>query len=122
MRKVLKHYRGRVLLADEVGLGKTIEAGMVLKDMGTRCGAWPNGLRILTPASLVGQWRDEMESKFGLAFATTHDPLLRSDPAGFLGAAPGDRVHRGRATKGTRRTAGRNELRRGRGGRGASSA
>ena len=32
VRKVLKQYRGRVLLADEVGLGKTVEAGMVLKE------------------------------------------------------------------------------------------
>src|SRR5262249_2876416 len=42
VRKVLKQFRGRVLLADEVGLGKTIEAGMVLKEyalrgMATRC-------------------------------------------------------------------------------------
>ena len=32
VRKVLKQFRGRVLLADEVGLGKTVEAGMVLKE------------------------------------------------------------------------------------------
>jgi SNF2 family DNA or RNA helicase len=38
---------------------------------------------ILVPASLVGQWRDEMASKFGLACATSHDPLLQSDPAAF---------------------------------------
>ena len=81
VRKVLKHYRGRVLLADEVGLGKTIEAGMVLKEYALR--GMAERILILTPASLVGQWRDEMESKFGLAFATTHDPLLRGDPAAF---------------------------------------
>ena len=38
---------------------------------------------MLTPASLVGQWREELESKFGLAFATTYDPLLRDDPQAF---------------------------------------
>ena len=32
VRKVLKQFRGRVLLADEVGLGKTVEAGMALKE------------------------------------------------------------------------------------------
>jgi superfamily II DNA or RNA helicase len=81
VRKVLKQYRGRVLLADEVGLGKTVEAGMVLKEYALR--GMAERILILTPASLVGQWRDEMESKFGLAFATTHDPQLRSEAARF---------------------------------------
>jgi hypothetical protein len=81
VRKVLKQYRGRVLLADEVGLGKTIEAGMVLKEYALR--GMAERILILAPASLVGQWRDEMESKFGMDFATSHDPLLRTDPARF---------------------------------------
>ncbi len=81
VRKVLKQYRGRVLLADEVGLGKTIEAGMVLKEYILR--GMAERILILTPASLVGQWRDEMEAKFGVSFATSHDPLLRSDPRAF---------------------------------------
>ncbi len=81
VRKVLKQYRGRVLLADEVGLGKTVEAGMVLKEYVLR--GMAERILILTPASLVGQWRDEMQSKFGLAFATTHDALLRAEPSRF---------------------------------------
>jgi superfamily II DNA or RNA helicase len=81
VRKVLKQYRGRVLLADEVGLGKTIEAGMVLKEYILR--GMAERILILTPASLVGQWHDEMASKFGIDCATSHDPLLRSDPAAF---------------------------------------
>ena len=81
VRKVLKQYRGRVLLADEVGLGKTIEAGMVLKEYILR--GMAERILILTPASLVGQWRDEMAAKFGIDCATTHDPLLRSDPSAF---------------------------------------
>ena len=81
VRKVLKQYRGRVLLADEVGLGKTIEAGMVLKEYMLR--GMAERILILTPASLVGQWRDEMASKFGIDCATSQDPLLRSDPATF---------------------------------------
>ena len=81
VRKVLKQYRGRVLLADEVGLGKTVEAGMVLKEYVLR--GMVTRILILVPASLVGQWRDEMDGKFGLHCATSHDPLLRSDPAAF---------------------------------------
>jgi len=81
VRKVLKQYRGRVLLADEVGLGKTIEAGMVLKEYILR--GMAERVLILCPASLVGQWRDEMASKFAIDCATSHDPLLRADPTKF---------------------------------------
>jgi len=81
VRKVLKQFRGRVLLADEVGLGKTIEAGMVLKEYALR--GMAERIVVLTPASLVGQWREELETKFGLTFATTYDPLLRDEPQAF---------------------------------------
>ncbi len=81
VRKVLRQFHGRVLLADEVGLGKTIEACMVLKEYALR-GMAERAL-ILTPASLVGQWREELETKFALPFATTYDALLREDPAAF---------------------------------------
>ncbi len=83
VRKVLKQFRGRVLLADEVGLGKTIEAGMVLKEYALR--GMAERVLVLSPASLVGQWREELETKFSLPFATTHDPLLRADPREFWG-------------------------------------
>jgi hypothetical protein len=81
VRKVLKQFRGRVLLADEVGLGKTIEAGMVLKEYLLR--GMVESVLVLTPASLVGQWREELETKFDIACATTHDALMRSDPDRF---------------------------------------
>jgi superfamily II DNA or RNA helicase len=81
VRKVLKQFRGRVLLADEVGLGKTIEASMVLKEYALR-GMAERAL-VLTPASLVGQWQEELAAKFGLTFATTYEPSLRDDPEAF---------------------------------------
>src|SRR6516164_7673052 len=81
VRKVLKQFCGRVLLADEVGLGKTVEAGMVLKEYLLR--GIIDSVLVLTPASLVGQWREELQTKFDIACATTHDAQLRSDPEGF---------------------------------------
>ena len=54
---------------------------MVLKEYILR--GMAERILILTPASLVGQWRDEMASKFGIDCATSHDPLLRTDPAAF---------------------------------------
>src|SRR2546426_9233640 len=65
--RVLREMRGRAILADEVGLGKTIGAGILLKEYAIR-GLVRRAL-ILTPASLTGQWREEMESKFELPFA-----------------------------------------------------
>lgn len=81
VRKVLKLFRGRVLLADEVGLGKTVEAGMILKEYLLR--GMVEKVLILTPASLVGQWREEMATKFDIACATSYDPLLKNDPQAF---------------------------------------
>ncbi len=64
---VLRRLRGRALLADEVGLGKTIEAGLVLKEYLLR-GLVQRAL-ILVPASLVEQWDQELRRKFDLEFA-----------------------------------------------------
>lgn len=81
VRKVLKQFRGRVLLADEVGLGKTVEAGMALKEYLLR--GMARRILILTPATLVGQWEEEMRTKFEVEFATSYDPQLRRDAAAF---------------------------------------
>ncbi|WP_409345839.1 DEAD/DEAH box helicase [Paenibacillus sp. MBLB4367] len=64
-RKVLCEMRGRAILADEVGLGKTIEAGLILKEYMVR-GLVQKAL-ILVPASLVLQWVRELNQKFGIA-------------------------------------------------------
>src|SRR5256714_414471 len=79
--RVLREMHGRAILADEVGLGKTVEAGLIVKEYAIR-GLVRRAL-ILTPASLTGQWREEMESKFDLGFAVLesardweHRPLL----------------------------------------------
>ncbi len=81
VRKVLKQFRGRVLLADEVGLGKTIEAGMALKEYLMR--GMARRVLILTPATLVGQWQEELQTKFDVEFTTSYDPQLRQDPRAF---------------------------------------
>ena len=62
---------GGALFADEVGLGKTIEVGIVLKEMAVR--GTHQSVLLLTPAQLATQWREELRSKFGLAFASPTD-------------------------------------------------
>jgi superfamily II DNA or RNA helicase len=79
--RLISSPRKRLLIADEVGLGKTIEAGMVLKEYLMR--GMVESVLVLAPASLVGQWREELETKFDIPCATTHDALLRSDPDRF---------------------------------------
>ena len=80
-RKVMKTFRGRAIMADEVGLGKTIEACLVLKEYILR-GLVRSAL-ILVPSSLVNQWQDELSEKFGLSFVTSNDALFREDPDRF---------------------------------------
>ncbi|MDS0473493.1 SNF2-related protein [Natrinema sp. 1APR25-10V2] len=62
---------GKALLADEVGLGKTIEVGMILKEMHHR--GTDDAVLILTPAQLAQQWQAEMLEKFGLNFTCNYD-------------------------------------------------
>lgn len=53
------------LIADDVGLGKTIETGMLLKALEQRGQA--NRVLLVTPAGLTAQWKEELHSKFGLS-------------------------------------------------------
>ncbi|MGZ4121653.1 MAG: DEAD/DEAH box helicase, partial [Tumebacillaceae bacterium] len=61
-KKVLNELHGRAILADEVGLGKTIEAGMILKEYLIR--DLVEKVLILVPSSLVLQWVRELQGKF----------------------------------------------------------
>ncbi|MBO8142707.1 MAG: DEAD/DEAH box helicase [Firmicutes bacterium] len=70
--RVLRDMRGRALLADEVGLGKTIEAGVILKEYLVR-GLVRRAL-ILVPASLVVQWREELENRLSISCSINRHP------------------------------------------------
>jgi SNF2 family DNA or RNA helicase len=59
---VIENMNGKAILADEVGLGKTIEAGLILKEYMIR--GLVKKVLILVPASLVTQWAIELNSKF----------------------------------------------------------
>ncbi|MEU4772679.1 SNF2-related protein [Micromonospora sp. NPDC023644] len=61
-RTVLTRMGGRGILADEVGLGKTVEAGLVLKELMLR--GLAQRILIICPAPLRDQWRDELRDKF----------------------------------------------------------
>lgn len=65
--EVAQRFAPRVLLADEVGLGKTIEAGMIIHQQ-LLCGLASRVL-IIVPESLVNQWLIEMLRRFNLAFS-----------------------------------------------------
>ena len=66
LRKALRLPRVNLLIADDVGLGKTIEAGLVLRELLLRRRI--DFALVAAPAGMVQQWQDELEAKFGLAF------------------------------------------------------
>jgi superfamily II DNA or RNA helicase len=67
--------RVNLLIADDVGLGKTIEAGMVVQEMLLRHRA--RRVLVICPASLTLKWREEMAEKFGLDFTILDAAALR---------------------------------------------
>lgn len=72
---VLRRLRGRALLCDEVGLGKTIEAGLVLSELLMR--GLVRSVLVLTPPSLITQWQGEIRRKFGIELISHDDPAFR---------------------------------------------
>jgi superfamily II DNA or RNA helicase len=73
--RALRMPRVSLLIADDVGLGKTIEAGLVAQELTLRYRA--RRILIVTPADLQLQWRDEMHDKFGLDFRIVDRELVR---------------------------------------------
>jgi hypothetical protein len=66
LRKALRLPRVNLLIADDVGAGKTVEAGLVLREMLLRRRV--DFAVVAAPAGMVRQWQDELEAKFGLSF------------------------------------------------------
>ena len=67
--------RVNLLIADDVGLGKTIEAGLVAQELILRHRA--RTVLVVCPAALQIQWRDQMRDKFGLEFRIVDSELMR---------------------------------------------
>src|SRR5438034_1878789 len=67
--------RANLLIADDVGLGKTIEAGLVCQELIIRHRA--RKILIVCPAALQVQWHDQMRDKFGLEFRIVDSILLK---------------------------------------------
>jgi SNF2 family DNA or RNA helicase len=75
VKTILQKFRGRVLLCDEVGLGKTIEAGMAMMEYIMR--GLARKILILVPPSLVDQWYFEIKRKFNQDFIRYDDPEFK---------------------------------------------
>jgi SNF2 family DNA or RNA helicase len=72
---VLRRFRGRALLCDEVGLGKTIETGLILAELAMR--GLVRSVLVLVPPSLIEQWQGEMRRKFSIELVSHDDPAFR---------------------------------------------
>ena len=73
--KLLANPYGRLLIADEVGLGKTIEAGIILTELNAR-GPLDHVL-VVCPSALTGKWRQEMRDRFLLDFEVVNSQGFR---------------------------------------------
>jgi len=87
IRRVLADSVKRYLLADEVGLGKTIEAGIILRQYALdRAGQGPIRILVIVPKAIESQWRSELRLRCGLdkfrdltVDLVTYDRLLKAE-------------------------------------------
>lgn len=75
LRRALDAPRANLLLADDVGLGKTIEAGLVVQELLLRHRA--RSVIVVCPAGLQIKWQEELRNKFGLNFEIVNSEALR---------------------------------------------
>lgn len=73
--RALRMPRANLLIADDVGVGKTIEAGLVIQELLLRHRA--RTILIVCPASLQLKWKQEMAEKFGLEFRILDSDTVR---------------------------------------------
>jgi superfamily II DNA or RNA helicase/transcriptional regulator with XRE-family HTH domain len=77
--KILSAPSPRILVADEVGVGKTIEAALILQELQARHFFLPNEVNmIVCPSALTDKWRDELQSRFSLDATVLDSVSLRS--------------------------------------------
>jgi len=76
VHKVAANYPHRFMLCDEVGLGKTIEAGMALKELRARGGV--ERVLAIVPPNLVRQWQFELKTKFNETFSVLNTATVNS--------------------------------------------
>lgn len=75
LKRALASPRANLLLADDVGLGKTIEAGLVIQELLLRHRA--RTVLVVCPAGLAFKWQDEMQEKFGLDFTVVNSETMK---------------------------------------------
>lgn len=75
LKRALANPRANLLLADDVGLGKTIEAGLVIQELFLRHRA--RTAIVVCPAGLCLKWQDEMDQKFGLHFEVVNSETMK---------------------------------------------
>jgi superfamily II DNA or RNA helicase len=76
LRRALDAPRANLLLADDVGLGKTIEAGLVIQELLLRHRA--RSVVVVCPAGLQIKWQEEMRDKFGLSFEIVNSETMKA--------------------------------------------
>jgi len=74
LRKALLLPRVNLFIADDVGLGKTIEAGLILRELLMRQRV--RRVVVVAPPSVVLQWKEELEARFGLSFVVYDRELV----------------------------------------------
>ena len=75
LARAIQMPRVNLLIADDVGLGKTVEAGLVIQELIVRNRA--RKILVVCPAGLQIHWRDQMQEKFGLDFRIVDSDLIK---------------------------------------------